>query len=72
MDRVPDETLEQIAKGNGHVYNHEGKSMATELLAFRHQAAAAAKLAAAAATPPPAPPDPNAFFPWGLVPGVAP
>ena len=44
-DKVPDEVLKQISEGSGHVYNHEGRAMARELLEFRKQRGAASAAA---------------------------
>jgi len=44
-DKVPDEVLKQISEGGGHVYNHEGRAMARELLEFRKQRGAASAAA---------------------------
>lgn len=48
---LTDELLARITQGSGHVYSHEAKSMAAELLQWRKKAADAK--AAAAATPVP-------------------
>lgn len=39
-DRIPDATVESIAKGNRH-YHHEARNMARELLKLRAQTKAA-------------------------------
>jgi hypothetical protein len=57
-DKLTDDVLKQIANGNGHVYNHEGKAMARELLEFRAQRAAGIAAAISASTPAPSTPSP--------------
>jgi hypothetical protein len=57
-DKLADGVLKQIAEGNGHVYNHEGKAMARELLEFRAERAAAGQSLATGAAPPPSTPSP--------------
>ncbi len=53
MDTLSDELLKRIAGGSGRCYSHEGKSMATELLARRKAAVEAAQAAQAATNPAP-------------------
>jgi hypothetical protein len=63
-DKLTDDVLKQIANGNGHVYNHEGKAMARELLEFRAERAAFGQTPLPP-TPTPAQSTPN---PWNGIP----
>lgn len=57
-DKLTDDVLKQIANGNGHVYNHEGKAMARELLEFRAERAAVGQSLASGSVPAPSTPSP--------------